>query len=68
MPLLLGASCSDGDSLFLCLQSWHLAQPFRAAEDELAASSADRDEVVHARSRAQRFADPVATLLLRPRL
>lgn len=41
---------SDGHSLLLCLQSWHLAQSFGAAQDELAASSAGRDEAVRARS------------------
>lgn len=68
MPLLLGASSRDGDSLLLCLQSWCLAQPFGAAEDELAASSAGGDEAVHAKSQARRFTDLVATLLLGPGL
>lgn len=56
-PLLLGDSSSDGDSLPLCLWSWHLAQPSGAVEDELAASSAGGDEAVRARSRAWWFTD-----------
>lgn len=63
MPLLLGDSSSDGDSLRLCLQSWHLAQSSGVVEDELAASSAGGDETVCARSQAWWFTDPGATLL-----